>query len=60
MRVKILVGLVGPQYSLGPGDEYDFEDAEASRLIEGGYATPVIERAVSAAAPERRTKGKSE
>lgn len=59
MKIKLLVGLSGPLFNLGPGDEYDFEDAEAVRLVEAGYATPVIERAVVEPALERRTKGKA-
>lgn len=55
----MLVGLSGPTYSLGPGDEREFPNPEAIRLIEAGYALPVegeeIERAV-ATAPERRGK----
>ena len=43
MKVKMLVGLSGNEYSLSPGDERDFPDAEAIRLIEAQYAVPVIE-----------------
>lgn len=38
MKLKMLVGLSGPEYSLSPGDERDFPDAEAGRLIAAGYA----------------------
>lgn len=58
MLVRLLVGLSGPAYSLGPGDERDFPQDEAMRLIEAGYAVPVSDRAVETAAklpaPERR------
>lgn len=58
MRVRMLTGLSGPAYSLASGDEHDFDQAEAIRLIEAGYAVPVekskIERAVKKPAPERR------
>lgn len=58
MKIKMLTGLTGPQYSLAPGDERDFPDAEAKRLIEAGYAAPVggvkTERAVKPVAPEKR------
>lgn len=58
-RVRMTVGLSGPTYSLGPGDERDFPDAEARRLIAAGYAVavqaPKVERAVRPAkAVERR------
>jgi len=32
------VGLSGNEYSLGPGDEREFSDAEAGRLIAAGFA----------------------
>jgi hypothetical protein len=53
----MLVGLVGG-VTLGPGDEAEFADAEAIRLIDAGFAVPSapkIERAVKSA-PEKRTK----
>ncbi|MFA7308256.1 MAG: hypothetical protein WC026_16475 [Hyphomicrobium sp.] len=46
MRVRLLVGLSGPTYTLGPGDERDFSQAEAIRLVAAGYAVPVAEREV--------------
>ena len=61
MLVRMLVGLSGPTYSLGPNDERDFPADEALRLIEAGFAVPVtdpaIERAVDRPIIERR-KGK--
>ncbi len=60
MKIKMLVGLAGNEYSLAPGDERDFPDGEAVRLIEAGYAVPAVaemtERAVAHPAMERRTK----
>jgi hypothetical protein len=60
MLVKMLVGLSGPFYTLDPGDEFHFPDDEARRLLDAGFAVPVveqpIERAVKAPAPERRGK----
>lgn len=59
MKIKMLVGLAGNEYSLSPGDEREFPDKEAIRLIDAGYAVPVaegIERAVVQSAPERRGK----
>jgi len=62
MLVRLLVGLSGPAYSLGPGDERDFPQDEAMRLIEAGYAVPVsdkqIETTAARRAPERRSRGK--
>ncbi|MCJ8051666.1 hypothetical protein GB928_004245 [Shinella curvata] len=60
MNIRMLVGLSGNEYSLSPGDTREFPDAEAIRLIDAGFAIPVveqpIERAVKAPAPERRGK----
>lgn len=63
MQVRMLVGLSGPAITLSPGDQHDFDHAEAVRLIEAGFAVPVfeqkIERAVKAPAAEtRQTKRK--
>lgn len=56
----MVVGLSGPTYCLNPGDEADFPQAEAVRLIEHGVAAPAaqsaIERAVIKPAAERRKK----
>lgn len=58
MRIRLLVGLSGPAYSLGPGDERDFPQGEAIRLIQAGYAVPVagdvVERAIDPGPPEAR------
>jgi hypothetical protein len=58
MLVRMLVGLSGNKYSLGPGDRHDFPQEEALRLIEAGYAVPVadhkIERAVAVPVTEKR------
>jgi hypothetical protein len=58
MLIRLLVGLSGPAFSLGPGDEREFPDDEALRLIAAGYAAPVADRAVETTtrtpAPERR------
>lgn len=62
MLIRMLVGLSGPALLLGPGDERDFPQDEALRLISAGYAAPVaeikIERAVAAVAPETRGRKK--
>lgn len=42
MKLRMLVGLSGNEYSLSPGDERDFPDAEAGRLIDAGYAEAVV------------------
>lgn len=65
MKIKMLVGLSGNEYSLSPGDEREFPDNEAIRLVEAGYAVPVAEekteRAVAQPAVERRgKKGKAD
>lgn len=43
MKIKMLTGLTGPEYSLAPGDERTFPDAEATRLIAAGYAEPATD-----------------
>lgn len=59
MKIKMLTSLAGADFALAAGDETDrFGDDEARRLIEAGYAAPVveekIERAVKKPAAERR------
>lgn len=60
MEIRVLVGLSGNEYSLSPGDQRDFPEKEAIRLIEAGFAVPVsekrVEHAVRDAPAERRTK----
>lgn len=41
MLIRLLTGLSGPAYSLAAGDERDFPQDEALRLIDAGYAVPV-------------------
>lgn len=41
MKIQMLVGLAGNEYSLAPGDEREFPQAEAVRLIDAGFAAPV-------------------
>lgn len=64
MKIKMLVSLAGNEYSLSPGDERDFTQAEAIRLIDAGFAVPVAEakteRAVAQPATEKRKKGKAD
>jgi hypothetical protein len=43
MLLRMVVGLAGQTTSLAPGDEADFPQAEALRLIEAGYAVPAVE-----------------
>jgi hypothetical protein len=40
MKVKMLTSMAGPEISLNQGDEADFPDDEAKRLIEAGIAVP--------------------
>jgi hypothetical protein len=40
MRLRFLTSLVGATFSLNPGDESEFAEAEAIRLIEAGFAEP--------------------
>ena len=69
MKVRLLVGISGPDGALKAGDVYDTaDDGEATRLISARYALPYreeqIERAVIAdpieravAKPPSRKKG---
>ncbi|MBN8958576.1 MAG: hypothetical protein J0H17_18725 [Rhizobiales bacterium] len=64
MKIRMLVSIAGSGFALGAGDETEnFSDAEAVRLIEAGFAVPVVEktmeRAVAAPAPETRRAGRS-
>lgn len=62
MLIRLTTGLSGPAYSLGPGDERDFPQDEALRLIAAGYAVPVtevkVEHAVQAPVVETRPSGR--
>ena len=56
----MVVGLSGPTLCLSPGDEADFPEVEAMRLVAAGYAVAVVnevERAVNRPVIERRKKG---
>ncbi|MBY3255574.1 hypothetical protein HFO09_07695 [Rhizobium laguerreae] len=56
MLLKMTTGLSGPDFNLAPGDKHEFDDGEAERLVEAGFA----ERADADAAPaEKRKKGKA-
>lgn len=60
MLLKMTVGLSGPEFSLAPGDEREFEDEEAARLIDVGFAAKAeAEDAAAAAAPAKTKKGKA-
>lgn len=55
MLLKMLTGLSGPLFNLAPGDEYDFDDEEAGRLKDAGFAIDAV-----TAAPLSTKKGKSD
>ena len=59
MKLKLLIGLSGSEYSLAPGDEYDFSDGEAGRLIAAGYAVKVDGEDPVAAVTVTKRKGKA-
>ena len=54
MLVRMVVGLSGPAASFSPGDEAEFPQAEALRLIEAGYAVPVVEAKIERAVKPTR------
>jgi hypothetical protein len=53
MLVRMLVELSGPGMLLVPGDERDFPQAEALRLVAAEYAVPVAEQRVERAVLEQ-------
>jgi hypothetical protein len=58
MRVRLLVGFAGATV-LVPGDEAEFANAEAIRLIEAGFAVPIaapVETAVRKLDEKRKRK----
>lgn len=55
MRVRMTTTLAGINVVYAAGEEYEFDDAYASRLIEAGFAVPLVE--TSAARPRRRRGG---
>ncbi|MCG7507067.1 hypothetical protein [Mesorhizobium retamae] len=60
MQVRMLVGISGPHYLLNPGDEYQFPADEALRLIEAGFAVPVVETTIETATriPDAERRGR--
>lgn len=54
MRVRMMVGLSGPTINLIPGDEADFPQAEALRLVEAGFAVPAVEAKIERAVKPAR------
>ncbi|WP_312942393.1 hypothetical protein [Agrobacterium pusense] len=56
MKVELLVGLSGNEYSLSPGDQRDFDDDEADRLIAAGYAVKVDEPVDTVTTTKRKGK----
>lgn len=58
MLLKMTAGLSGPEFNLAPGDEYEFDNAEADRLIDAGFAVKADIDDAPAATPARK-KGKA-
>lgn len=54
MLVRMVVGLSGPTTSFSPGDEAEFPQAEALRLVEAGFAVPVVEAKIERAVKSTR------
>jgi len=54
MLLRMVVGLARPATSLSPGDETAFPQPEALRLIEAGYAVPVVEAKIERAVKPTR------
>ncbi|TBA38437.1 hypothetical protein [Rhizobium ruizarguesonis] len=58
MLLKMTAGLSGPEFNLAPGDEHEFDDAEAERLVGAGLAVKADTDDAPVAAPTRK-KGKA-
>lgn len=60
MKIKLLIGRVGPAGTFNRGDEIDVPDAEARRMIDRGQAVPVRsakkEKAVRSTPVEKAAK----
>lgn len=50
MKIKLLQGISGVRVSFSPGAVVDWDDEEAKRLIDAGYAVIVRSEAVETAA----------
>ncbi|MBX5010888.1 hypothetical protein HJB67_13080 [Rhizobium lentis] len=59
MLLKMTVGLSGPEFNLAPGDEREFNDDEAARLIDSGFAVKAEAEDAPAAVPAKTKKGKA-
>ncbi|MGR9420655.1 hypothetical protein [Rhizobium leguminosarum] len=55
MLLKMTAGLSGPDFNLAPGDMHEFDDDEADRLIDAGFAV----KAETDAVPAKTKKGKA-
>lgn len=59
MKVKILEGLAGANFSYSPGQVVDISDDMAKSFIKGGVAEPVKEvREKAVIAEKKQTRGK--
>lgn len=61
MKVKLLVGMAGIDFSHNAGDEIDCNEAEGKRFIEAGIAEPVqaapkVQRAVKKVSTRKAVK----
>jgi hypothetical protein len=60
MLLKMTAGLSGPEFNLASGDEHEFDDAEAERLIAAGFAEKAdVDEVQAAATPAKSKKGKA-
>lgn len=60
MKIKMLAGFSGVDFSLSPGDETEaFSAKEAARMIEAGFAVPAAEQPIEKAEkkPSREKRG---
>lgn len=52
MLLRMCVSIAGPAYVLNPGDEHEFPQDEAVRLVSAGFAVPVAESKIEIAVAE--------
>jgi hypothetical protein len=46
MKIKMLTSMAGIGFALEPGQEWETDNKQAIRLIEAGFAIPVVESTV--------------
>lgn len=58
MKIKFLVSMAGSEWAYSPGQVAEIEQAEAVRLVEAGFAVPVVDAAETAVVKPAEKRGK--